>query len=582
MENKIHVLSVPLRNQIAAGEVVERPASVVKELVENAIDAGSRRIIVELEGSGLRLIRVSDDGEGMTPKDAVLSFERHATSKIATEFDLLGIRTMGFRGEALSSISAVSRVKMITATSTRGSGLEVRIEGGGPLAARETSGARGTLVEVADLFYNVPARRKFLKSPTTELSHVVRTVRRLSLGFPEIQFRLIHEGRTILEVPAGRDISERVLQLEGEAVYSEMIKLDRRDGGIRIHGVIGRPPHSAPSRDREEFLVNRRSISSPVLSRAATDGYASFSLKSRFPVVFLAIELDPTLLDVNVHPTKREVRFQDSSGIYQSVVKAIRGAISEFGFGSATGKAGVTVLSGVARSVAAETRDHYLSGPAMTTADIGAPGQPESEKGLFGQSDKDGRTEVLTRLLGQSQRSYLLAEVGSELHLIDQHAAHERLLFERLTRQLQAGPIPKQALLIPHTIQMAPDDLTLLVRLIPQLEKIGIEVEPFGGNSVVVRTVPSLLPDLDIDALVEAVASDEDIGAAAADRLFDELLASLACHGAVRANMALTQEAMGSLINDLYRENCPLTCPHGRPIRKIFSRADLEQFFYRR
>lgn len=602
MESKIRVLPVELQNQIAAGEVVERPAAVVKELIENALDAGAARITVELSDAGLRLIRVTDDGEGMTPADAALAFERHATSKLRAAADLEAIRTLGFRGEALPSIAAVARVRFVTAPRGADTGLDLRFDAGRRLESRPATAPGGTVVEVADLFYNVPARRKFLKSPATELAHALRVVRQLALGYPEIAFRLLHQDRALIDLPPAPNLGERIRALDGAERLAQLVELNERRAECALHGWIGKPPFSAAGREQIEFFVNRRAVKAPALAHALAQGYQGFMLKARHPVAYLALELPPDAVDVNVHPAKREVRFRDTGAVHRLVAGAVEARLRALGFVMAEG--GATSAAHAASAPPVPTgrlaneagRAGGAAGPLAGERAAVYTVRPRPEAGrAYAPRDvaldmpasllaAAGDTAPRLRLLGQIQDSFILVQVGDDLHILDQHAAHERLLYERLRRQRGAAGIERQPLLIPQTVELSLDEAALAVELAAALQDVGLELEPFGDRAVVVRAVPALIAaPADVGELVREllVQRRRGVGLSSED-LTADVLASVACHAAVTANRPMRDEEMRRLIEDLYHEQVPPTCPHGRPIRRSFSRGDLEQLFYRR
>ncbi len=578
MTGKIRVLPVDLRNKIAAGEVVERPASIVKELVENAIDAGARAITVELEGSGTRLIRVLDDGAGMDPEDAALAFERHATSKIRTDADLFDIHTLGFRGEALPSIASVARVRLVTAPVGAATATEVRIGEGAGAAVRPAAPVTGTAVEVADLFFNIPARRKFLKSPATELAHCVRVVRQIALGHPAIQFRLLHQGRVLLECPPAADTGGRILALEGSGTWSQLVPLERRDGAMTVRGFIGKPPFSVPDRDHIELFVNRRAVRNPAVAHAVLQGYGSFLMKHRFPVAFVYLELAGDALDVNVHPAKREVRFRDAAAVYRLVQTAVADRLHGLGFRAPSDAAGLPV----AEAPAIYALHPRAAGEPLFAGTVAVAVRPAIAPDLF-RDTAPSAAPLEVRLLGQIQNSFILAQVGDDLHILDQHAAHERLLFERLRRQIRSETLPEQALLLPPTLVLPAAAAAVLRQRLPELRPLGLEVEPFGGDAFVIRTVPALAAGVDLAPLLaDLVEAWEEEREPASDAFVAAALASIACHAAIKANHPLERAEMARLVDDLYREDVPPTCPHGRPIRRALSRGDLEQLFCRR
>ncbi len=605
MSPKIHILPENLSNKIAAGEIVERPASVVKEMVENAIDAGATQIFVETEDSGCRLIRVSDNGEGMEPDDARQAFLRHATSKLTTESDLSAIRTMGFRGEALPSIAAVARVRMVTAPKGGAIGTEVRIHGGTLVGAKEAATPAGTLMEVEELFYNTPARKKFLKSNVTELSHIVHAVQQQALPHFWIHFRLTHNGTVLMDLPIVRDEMERTAQVIGSENGLELLEVLSEAGaglkGFRLKALISQPGHFRATREHQEFFLNRRAIKNASLSHAVGEAYGTLLAKGRHPVVYLFIEIDPALVDVNVHPAKREVRFRDTQAVHQAVKNSLRDRLRRAGLLTEEGTAHVLhdlnseTTGGFASSIAGSPTS------ARRASDPGSPAMARESMAVYRpleSADIPVRPDAAPRFakvllpvhiqpLGQIDQTYIVAAVGSdsesELHLIDQHAAHERLLFERLLSQQRADQIAVQPLLIPEIVEFPPAEAVRAREILPLLERIGLEVEEFGERSFRIRAVPALLGMVDGRTLMGDILDDVNAGATpAAEEMIQTVIASMACHAAIKAHQSLRPEQMTRLLEDLYRQEVPPTCPHGRPIRVRFRLADLEKLFQRR
>lgn len=582
--NRIHILPEGLRNKIAAGEIVERPASVLKELVENAIDAGGTRIVADIEEGGRRLIRVTDNGRGMTPEDARLSFERHATSKLKEEADLEAIKTLGFRGEALPSIASVSRVKLVTAPSNTAGAVEVRVEGGSIKQVQEAAAPVGTMVEVADLFYNTPARKKFMKASKTELFHIVHVMQQLALPYPEIHFRLTHNGKDLLDVPSVKTLRERVLQIAGPDWFDQLLELSPWPGLLKLDGLVSNPPFSLTSRDQQQFFVNRRAVRSPLLHHALTAAYDTSMMKGRYPVAFLFLEVPFDAVDVNIHPTKREVRFRDQQQIHDAVRRCIQDRLKRQTASSqgqtarspkTTGHPVIYPLPGesVPLSVSREQVAQFTAyGSQLTTA------------------SGSHNSELLILPLGQIHQTYIVAQVEGELHIIDQHAAHERLLFDRLMAQLDAQQLSVQPLLFSETVELPQAMALRLKEILPDLKTVGLEVEEFGSKTFVIRTLPALLGPVDGRKLLLDLLEDLEEGSPQAwsgtttkplSASLQQVMASMACHGAIKAHQDLGLKQMHGLLEDL-RAASASTCPHGRPIRVTFSRSDLEKMFRRK
>jgi DNA mismatch repair protein MutL len=586
---KIEVLSGDVISRIAAGEVVERPAAVVKELIDNSLDAGSRRIAVDVTDGGRGLIRVTDDGEGMSRADAPLAFQRHATSKLRSERDLWAIKTMGFRGEALPSIAAVSKVRLTTACRTEPVGTRLELLGGALKKVEETAAASGTQIDVTDLFFNTPARKKFLKAMATEFSHISQAVQQAAMAWPSVQFELRHNGEDVLNYPGVSSLKERLLQIYGQRVLEQFVPVRAERPGLRLDGFIADPSQARAGRTPQDLFVNRRGIKNATVSHAVFDGYGSFLAKGHHPRYVLFLEVDPQRVDVNVHPTKREVRFADQDLIHQAIRSAVRETLGAGpGSGQATGQSGERPLESWHRGVSSFPRGAAGSigmqsneGSLDLQAEEG--GQPGTE--LIGESSPayllQGSGTVAP--LGQIGRTFLVAQVGSELQVIDQHTAHERVLFERLWRAWTGRAVESQPLLISEPVDLPPHRALLLKRYLGDLEKLGLMLEPFGSSSFVVRAVPALLGRFDYAALVQELADDlsEWTSASSLEEQVRPVLASLACHGAVRAGRAMELPEIKRLIEDWVAEGLPMTCPHGRRVALRLPQEELAKIFGR-
>jgi len=586
--SRIKLLPETLASQVAAGEVVERPASVVKELVENSIDAGARAIEVGIQRGGMSRIRVVDDGYGMDRDDALLSLERHATSKIASAADLAAINTLGFRGEALPSIASVSRFRLTTREHGAVAGTEILVNGGRIETVRDGGEAPGTQIEVRSLFYNVPARRKFLRSETTETRNIEHQFFLQALAHPAIGFSLVREDKIALQLPITTSLRDRIRDIYGAELLGDLLEISARDrGGVQVRGWIGRAGVSRQTRSQQFVFVNGRAIESGMLSTALREGYHTALMRGQFPVTFLFVELDPREVDVNVHPTKREVRFADQDMIHQSVRQVIRGALrvrsEELGMPIPGDSRGEWPRPG---STAAGEPPHDSMRPAeqQTMAhDTGrddrptamAAGEP-TQTYLIGPG-----CEVIP--MGQIGRTFLVAQVGSELHVIDQHTAHERVLYERLWRAWQARGVQSQPLLIPEPVDLPPHGATILEEHLADLATLGLELESFGANSFVIRAVPALLGQFDYSTLVQDLVEDlaQWNAASSLETRVRPVLASLACHGAVRAGRALDPSESKRLIEDWVEEGLPMTCPHGRRVALRLPAEELARIFGR-
>ena len=592
---KITKLPPDLANQIAAGEVVERPASIVKELVENAIDAGARRISIHVELGGKKQVRVEDDGEGMEPDDARLAIERHATSKIRRADDLAAIRTMGFRGEALPSIASVSHFVLRTRARGRQSGTEIRVNGGTISSVAEAASAEGTAVEVNDLFYNLPARRKFLKSDAAETAQVSRITTQLALANPEIGFTLTSGGRTVQQCPPAAALRDRLYQLYGER--DDLLPVRKETGGLRISGYAASLAEQGPTRGPQNVFVNRRIVKDRTIAHAIIDSYSVASIKERSPEVHLFIEMPPDAVDVNVHPTKAEVRFRDQSLVHEVVRRALMDAI---------GQGGVPLLqlrSEVQGPVAIETAlPGVLSGgvfPSRWRPDVGSgfPGLSEVE-GSRTPSEGDivrlkpdatpdatpNATDIRPMIpLGQFRDTFIIAVDDEGIAIIDQHVAHERVLFERVMERLTAGAIESQLLLVPLLIELDASALQALVARSEELRRLGFELEAFGGSTLRVAAIPALLTADDAAKALRALGDDLeglDRGSHVQEAI-QRIAATTACHAAVKANDRLTFEKMAHILEELRQTAYSTVCPHGRPVMLRLTRREVEKNFER-
>jgi len=605
---RIRVLPGDVVSRIAAGEVVERPASVVKELIDNSLDAASTTISVDVTEGGRGLIRVADDGEGISRTDAALAFQRHATSKLRTDRDLLSIRTMGFRGEALPSIASVSKVRLLTACRHESVGTQLLVTGGAITKIEEAAAAPGTQVEVRDLFFNTPARRKFLKTTTTEFSHISQVIQQASLAWPRMQFRLRHNGQDVFEYAAVSSYRDRVLQVYGTRFLDQTVEVRGERLGSRLEGFTISPVHTRTARNPQELFVNRRPVKNATVLHAIYDGYGSFLAKGRHPQFVFFLEVDSDRIDVNVHPMKREVRFVDQELVHEMVRQAVGEALggshqerqmdrllqgtSGFQDRSAssialTGWPGWS--SGLAGRNSEPTMGRTHHGPvtheAQQTSGQGSV-RDESAPGLSVQESMQtylAEGGLLVTPLGQIGGVFLVAQVGSELQVIDQHTAHERVLFERLWRAWLNQAIPCQPLLIPEPIDLPPHSAVLLQRHVSDLEKLGLTIEPFGSASFVIRAVPALLGNFDYASLIQDLLEDlsQWNSVSSLDARVRPVLASLACHGAVRAGRALELPEIKTLIEDWIREGLPMTCPHGRRVALRLPEEELSRIFGR-
>jgi len=542
-----------LINKIAAGEVVERPASVVKELVENALDAEATAIVVDLTDGGAALVRVADDGLGISADELPTALERHATSKLQHDADLEAIATLGFRGEALSAICAVSR---FTITSrARGAADATRLAGQGGVVAQSWSipAETGTTVEVRDLFFNTPARLKFLKSPATEASASLRVLTQLALAHPAAQLRVGNNGRSVLTAPRAADRRDRIGAVWGWDVAARLLPVGREERGIGIEAWLSPPDLSRGSREHIVVIVNGRPVRDPALLQATLDAYRPLLPRDRFPLVVLSLTLPPPDVDVNVHPTKAWVRFRHPRLAQEVILAALQEALRR---------------PAVVPTIGVEAKGGGASG-------FLAAAEP-SQEGLFAEAPAPYASGPFGRVLGQVQRTFVVATSDQEVFFIDQHVAHERVLFERLQADLSTGPPDSQALLFPEPVELAPAARAVLERWRAPLERLGFGFEGFGGDAVVVRAVPALLKGDEPKRLIDAVV-DEFAGPKAGDPALDRALAFVACRAAVKANTSLDLEEMERLVADLGVTATPYFCPHGRPIVSRVSLSDIRR-----
>ncbi|MDF0643326.1 MAG: DNA mismatch repair endonuclease MutL [Nitrospira sp.] len=583
----IHILPGDVVSRIAAGEVIERPAAVVKELVENSLDAGSRRISIEVKDGGLSLIRVTDDGAGIGRIDLPLAFQRHATSKLTSDQDLAAVTTMGFRGEALPSIASVSKVAVTTFTGREAVGTHLTLVGGVVGAVTDAPPVQGTRLEVSDLFYNQPARKKFLRARSTEFSHISHAVQQAALAWSSVHFRLTHNGHEILNYPAVTEERDRILQVYGRTFLTSTVEVLGRVMGYVIRGVVVDPVQGRTAKTPQDLFVNRRPVRSSTVFHAVTRGYASLLAKGCHPTFVLYLEADPDKLDVNVHPAKREIRFAETDRIHQLVVQTLRRVFSgpertvASAIASDLPRARLHEASPAGISVEGtehETGAHRPAGPAS---------EPVSDNQLtwvreFETSYGDGPSPDIVPF-GQMLRRYVIAQVGQEMHVIDQHTAHERVLFQRIHRTWQRRKLVSQPLLIPETVELSAAEFALLTKHLEALETLGLAIEPFGATAVAVRSVPVGTGDMDIAALLRDLLDDVaqwDRISSLDDRVAP-ILASLACHSAVRAGRHMALPEIRQLVRDWVEEGLVMTCPHGRRTAFRMSRDELDKLFGR-
>ncbi len=584
---RIRVLPPALVNQIAAGEVVERPASVVKELVENAVDAGARSVQIDIEEGGLSLVRVADDGSGMDREDAELALERHATSKLRDAAGLFAIATMGFRGEALPAIASVSRLRIDTCSGAGGEGTRIVMEGGRAVERGPVARARGTTVEVRDLFFNTPARRKFMRAPAAESGHVSEAVVRLLLAHPGVGFALRSAGRAVLSSGEGAPLRERLAAAVGREAAGHLVEIEGRRGEVRVRGLLTSPDHSEATGRGLYLFVNGRYVRDRAATHAVLRAYAETLPRGRWPAGAVFVELPPERVDVNVHPQKLEVRFADARSVHDALFHAVAEGLKTAPWLGQ--RAGMPDAAGPRVPVAAEEVAGAEAAAVLARAAETAAGELGSSFAFprlaeVGPAAPAGYFASL-RYAGQHARTYLLCEApGGALVIVDQHASHERVLFHELREAWRARRIAVQPLLLPQVVHLPPPVTRALEGGLEELGRLGIEVEPFGGDSFAVKGLPALLAGVDAAALLADLAQQlEQVGrGSAAEEAWHDLLATMACHSAVRANQELSPDEVRALLDRLDGVDFKARCPHGRPVVTEIPLAELERRVGRR
>ena len=611
--SRIRILPENLANQIAAGEVVERPASVVKELLENAIDAGASQVSIQVEGDGTRLIRVIDDGSGMDQDDVLLCLERHATSKITSLAELGAIRSLGFRGEAVPSIASVSRVRITSRPATQELGTQVDLRFGKVLKVHEMGGSPGTSFEVTDLFGNVPARKKFLKSTRTELAHIEEVVKNYALARPELGVSFSVDGREVLRLPSRLDTprsrAERIFGKGGGV----LVEVERQAQDETEPGVWGYLlPPDAPAAGRLRIFVNGRAIHDRLVTHAVSEGLQNYLMKGRGVGGVIFLDLPLASVDVNVHPTKQEVRFHKPSSVHQAVVAAVQGAMADHQralkkeifqvpvFGQDRGQAQVKAAPAKAYAPVSAIPSPAAQEPLPLFAAAGAAApsvpQPASGKNLFSEGDcaaekpqppaasGEERAPCLggLRYLGQVLDTYLLCATENGLLAVDQHAAHERLLFETLKRQFASKKIARQTLLFPTVMECSLEELQILKQYAEEIRALGVEIEDFGGSSQVVKAVPAVLGRSSVEEVMAGIfARFGEPGSGRGGVRAEEVLSDMACKAAIKAGQRLTATEAEALLDEMQRAEVFSHCPHGRPVAKSFTSHEIKKWFYR-
>ncbi|MFL6516042.1 MAG: DNA mismatch repair endonuclease MutL [Chthoniobacterales bacterium] len=625
--SRIRLLPETVASQVAAGEVIERPASVVKELVENSIDAGAHNIDVSIRRGGISVIRVIDDGCGMDRDDALLCLERHATSKIRSASDLEAISTLGFRGEALPSIASVSRFRVTTREPKAIAGTEVLVNGGKIDVVRDGGEAPGTQIEVRSIFYNLPVRRKFLRSENTESRNIEHQLQLQAIAHPEIAFTFVRDERTVFQLPPSTKLIDRLRDLFGPEAVERLLEITKGSGKIQTHGFVGRAGVSRQTRDQQLVFVNGRAVDNPVLSSALREGYHTALMKGQFPITYFFIDLDPATVDVNVHPAKREVRFRDPGLVREAVVETVRqtleseraswqqqfrapppanGETTSGPAGRPSSAIAAAAGSGIPREFTNLETEFALRGQAAihSHAPFAAPAgtiQPATRQqpstpsvapvdyaqslGGAGQSTADAVARSGTfQIIGVLNKLYVLMENADGLVLVDQHAAHERILFEELRRRMEEQGVPSQRLLIPQTFDLPPRDAEWIERNVPVLQKMGIGIEAFGPNTFKIDSLPGFVRSTDAVPFMQSVIDELKSASNSSSplRLGEDMIAKTVCRHAVKANDPLQYLELEKLIQDLLQCDLPYCCPHGRPTMIQISLAELEKKFGRK
>ncbi|HBN27088.1 MAG TPA: DNA mismatch repair endonuclease MutL [Desulfobacteraceae bacterium] len=588
----IKILSESISNKVAAGEVVERPASVVKELLENALDAGGTRIIIDVEKGGRSLIRVADNGSGMTHDDALLSLERYATSKIFNESDLFSIKTLGFRGEAVPSMASVSKFYLETNQNNHGPGTSIFVDGGKIKKVTRPGAPSGTMVTVKQLFFNVPARRKFLKTINTEMAHISDITSKIALSHPGVHFKIFHNGKVIKDWSSVSDPSNRVADVLGKNMKNSFYQVEYKEGLYSVSGWISSSADLRATSRGLYIYVNGRFVRDKTVRHALIEGYAGRLMKGEFPTAVLFITLPHGDVDVNVHPAKNEVRFFQQKAVHDLVVKGVSSTID-----IAEQPKWETIDTDYAVTKYASASDpaagYVFEPPADYNSTRDMPGQLNIEtRSDFSQKEIPAKKQTTfwnkkyfsgLRIIGQLHNVYILCESDEGLVLLDQHAAHERILFEQLKKGVENSMGPAQQLLVPETLELGFMEKNILEKILPDLVKAGFDMEPFGGNSFIIKAVPVFISCADVKSVIlEVVETMAETGSSSGiSSKLDQFLMLIACHSAIRAKQSLAHEQMEELLNQLDGCENPSRCPHGRPTWISLSSVFFEKSFKR-
>jgi DNA mismatch repair protein MutL len=596
---KIRVLSEDLANQIAAGEVVERPASVVKELVENSIDAGATMVRLDIERGGKKKIRIMDNGMGMAPEECRLAFSRHATSKISRFEDLETIHSLGFRGEALASIASVAKVRCTSSRDESEGGRLIVVEGGEMLEEKDVACPRGTTIEVAQLFYVTPARSKFLKGDSTEFSHITQVITQQALAYPEIQFVLTHNGREVINTLPTDQLHYRIAELFGADLAKFLLEVEAQSGDYQLKGFVSSPVHTRSSRSAQYCFINGRFVRDKVILHATQQGYSHLLPKGQHPAMFLYLTMDPRLLDVNVHPSKAEVRFAFQQDVHQFVAHGIRSALEK------NQQVPVDLTAREETDIPLEGSPKQFSPRPSYQVPQWADRSHPTNQGDLSQALRtmmvpenspqvtffDKAPTPVSNLIysefepmGQLDRSFIIMQGKQGLLVVDQHVAHERILYERFLAAAKNRKVEVQQLLFPLTIELSPGETESLTPHLERLLDLGLELETFGQNEFLLRSVPAILKNADHEKLLRETiellpkGTHEDV----LNAKYEDVLIMMSCRNAIKVNHTLNLDQIRKLISDLEQTSMPYTCPHGRPISLLFEMDDILKKFLRR
>ncbi len=580
----IQQLPSHLINQIAAGEVVERPASVVKEIIENSLDAGARSVHIDIVAGGRKLVRVRDDGKGIVKSELALALSRHATSKISSLDDLEAVASLGFRGEALPSIASVAQLTLCSRTVDEASAWQVEADGGQISVPQPAAHPQGTTVEVHDLFYNTPARRRFLRTERTEFGHIERWVRRLALSRPEVSFVLIHNQRTVLQSTGGSSTDaqrQRVAKICGSAFADQCIYIEHETEGIALAGWLALPTFNRSQPDMQYWFVNGRSISDKTLAHAVRHAYRDVLFHGRYPAYILSLTMDPASVDANAHPSKHEVRFRDGRRVHGVVSQSVEVALKD----TRPGGYNVAPIPMARESVFNQRSMHLPSGkpPSGVGEALAGYRSLSAATALAERPQQNTDVPPLGFAVAQLAGVYILAENKDGLVIVDMHAAHERITYEKLKRSFDDRKLVRQPLLVPETLSVAESDATLIEQSGHLLAELGLVVDRAGPTSVTVREVPALLKDSDVEALLRDVLADlaESGQSNRIADACDDYLATMACHHSVRANRALTADEMNALLREMEKTERADQCNHGRPTWTAVTMSELDRLFLR-